>query len=114
MASLFVALTGLQMEALQHDGKVWRSWFGEFGASTMIPAKRTAQAAARAFFAAVGQQPEYILRFTMPLQTFYDMVDSGVMVTCLHVNGYRIYTDIALHEAAGWDWTFHPVDAWRG
>ena len=37
--------------------------------------------------------PACILRLTMPFHIFYEMVDSGVMLPCLHINGYRVYQD---------------------
>jgi hypothetical protein len=111
MASLFVGLDDVQMETLQQNGTVQRAWFGEPGSCSMIPAKRSAAAASTSFLTAVGQSPQYILHFTMPLLVFYEMVDSRVMVPCLHVDGYRLYTDIVLDEAAGWEWLLHPVTA---
>jgi hypothetical protein len=96
------------MATLQQSGTVERAWFGESGSWSMIPAKRTAAAACTSFLTAVGQSPQYILHFTMPLQVFYQMVDSGLMAPCLHVDGYRLYTDIVLDETAGWQWLLHP------
>ncbi len=37
------------------------------------------------------------------------MVDPGVMVPALHINGYRVYQDLVLDTANGWDWAVHPV-----
>ena len=45
----------------------------------------------------------------MPFRIFYEMVDSGVMLPCLHINGYRVYQDLVLDTASGWNWAVHPV-----
>ena len=109
MALLYVALNDAQSIAIMQDNTVRMEWFGQSGKWDMVPVKRSAEAAYLSHVAAVGDPPAYILRLTMPFQIFYEMVDSGVMLPCLHIDGYRVYENLVLDMANGWDWTVHPI-----
>ena len=109
MALLYVALNDAQSIAIMQDNTVRMEWFGQSGKWDMVPVKRSAEAAYFSHVAAVGDPPAYILRLTMPFQIFYEMVDSGVMLPCLHIDGYRVYENLVLDMANGWDWTVHPI-----
>ena len=110
MASLYVAIDESQMLSILRDQTLRKEWFGH-GYWAMIPVKRSTDAAQIGHLRAVGGPPAYILHLTMPFHIFYDMVDSGVMLPCLHIDGYRVYQDLVLDTANGWDWAVHPVAA---
>jgi hypothetical protein len=109
MALFYVALDGPQSIAIMQDSTVRQQWFGQSGKWAMVPLKRSAETAHASHVIAVGEPPVCILRLTMPFHIFHEMVDSGVMVPCLHVNGYRVYQAIVLDTAGGWDWAVHPI-----
>ena len=111
MALLYVALNGSQCLAIAQDDTVRKEWFGQTGEQAMVPVKQSVEAACASHVVAVGEPPACMLCLTMPFHIFYDMVDSGVMLSCLHIDGYRVYENLVLDMADGWDWTVHPVAA---
>ena len=70
----------------------------------MLPVNIVAEVAAASHVAATGHQPAFILRFTLPFFQFHVLVQSGHMVPCLHVGGYRIYQDLQCQHELGVSW----------
>ena len=109
MALLYVALNGSQCIAIAQDDTVRKEWFGQTGEQAMVPVRQSVEAARASHVVAVGEPPACMLCLTMPFHIFYEMVDSGVMLPALHINGYRVYQDRWLDRASGWEWALHPV-----
>ena len=89
MAIYFLALTASQVAEFLHDHRIRREWFGE-ERHGMLPLKNVAEDAMSAHVQALQQKPAAIISVTLSFSYFHQLIQTGAMVPCLHVGGYRL------------------------
>ena len=60
----------------------------------MLPLKILAADAMSAHVQALQQKPAAVISGTLSLNYFHQLIETGAMVPCLHVGGYRLYADL--------------------
>ena len=93
MAKYFLAATASQETEFMDNHCIRSEWFGA-DKNGMVPLKIDSAQAIRAHVLALGAKPAAVISVTLSLSYFHDLVESGTMVPCLHVGGYRLYTDL--------------------
>jgi hypothetical protein len=107
MATFCIGLTQTTRDEFENDNTLCKKWFG----GSMIHIKRDAHNAIHYMVQSGGTFPVHIVSFTMPLQTFHRLVDSGQMKAVLHVDGYRVYEDLFVDRNDGWAYDIEVVEA---
>lgn len=93
MATYFVAVTGSQVAESIDDQRIRREWFAA-ERDGMLPLKIASADAMQAHVHVVEPNQAVVISVTLSLSYFHTLVQTGIMVPCLHVGGYRLYTDL--------------------